>query len=142
MADSSLPGTTSDLPSPPFVHLQGIPNFRDLGGWPIAGEPNKSVRRNLIFRCGEPTRATEEDIEKIKSLGVTHVFDFRSIPEIEKLQVSGAHGVVTAWPGVERVYCPVFPEESFDPVSLAALYADYNSSDPQVRCSRVCQYIC
>lgn len=132
MGDNPLVGTSSDLPSPPFIPLQGIPNFRDLGGWPIAGEPNKSVRRNLIFRCAEPTRATDEDIEKIKSLGVTKIFDLRSRPEIEKLQISGAAGVVTAWPGIERVYCPVFPEESYDPVMLAKRHADYQTEDGEV----------
>ncbi|KAF2102836.1 hypothetical protein NA57DRAFT_32723 [Rhizodiscina lignyota] len=131
MEDSTLHGTSSTLPSPPFVHVQGIPNFRDLGGWPISGEPNKSVRRNFIFRCGEPTRATDEDVEKIKSLGVTNVFDLRSKPEIEKHQVSGAAGIVTSWPGIERIYSPVFPEESYDPVSLVSRHADYQTSNSE-----------
>jgi hypothetical protein len=112
--------------------MNGIANFRDLGGYPIASNPNKSVRRNYIYRCAEPTKATEEDIAKIKSHGVTHIYDLRSNPEINKLQISGAAGVVTNWPGVERVYCPVFPEESYDPVSLAVRHADYHQGDAEV----------
>lgn len=131
--DIKLPGTPTTLPSPPFVHLHGIPNFRDLGGWPISGKPGKSVRRNFIFRCGEPTRATEEDIKKIQSLGITHVFDLRSNPEIKKLQVTGvSNGVVTSWPGIERVYSPVFPEQEYDPVSLAKRHAEYLTDKPEV----------
>jgi hypothetical protein len=126
------PTTPSSLPSPPFVSMGGIANFRDLGGYPIEGNPNQSVRRNYIFRCAEPTKATEEDIQKIKAQGITHIYDLRSNPEINKLQISGAAGTVTNWPGVERVYSPVFPEESYDPVSLALRHADYHEGNVEV----------
>lgn len=132
------PETSTDLPSPPFVHLKGIANFRDLGGWPISSSPTKSVRRNYIFRCAEPTKATEETIAKIKSLGITHIYDLRAAPEIKKYQVSsgeagaGAGDGVVNWPGVERVYCPVHPETSFDPVSMALRHADYLKAGDEV----------
>jgi hypothetical protein len=126
------PETSSSLPSPPFVSMKGIANFRDLGGYTIASDQTKCVRPNFIYRCAEPTKATEEDIEKIKSLGITHIYDLRSDPEIKKLQISGSAGTVTDWPGVERVYCPVFPEESYDPVSLAVRHADYHEGTEEV----------
>jgi hypothetical protein len=129
-----IPQTTASLPSPPFVTMQGIANFRDLGGYAIASDPKKSVRMNYIFRCAEPTSATEQDITKINTeLKVTHIYDLRSNPEIEKLQVSGGKGKVVNWPGVERVYCPVFPETSYDPVSLAIRHADFHRGDIVVR---------
>jgi hypothetical protein len=121
------PETSSDLPSPPFIHLKGIANFRDLGGWPISSSPKKSVRRNYIFRCAEPTKATEETIAKIRSLGITHIYDLRAAPEIKKFQVSTLKGEgdgVVNWPGVERFYCPVHPEESFDPVGIVLRHSD------------------
>jgi hypothetical protein len=132
----SHPETSTTLPSPPFVHLKGIANFRDLGGWPISLSPLKSVRRNYIFRCAEPTKATEETIAKIRSLGITHIYDLRAAPEIKKHQVSssdkhGGDGVVN-WPGVERVYCPVHPEESYDPISLALRHGDYLEKGDEV----------
>lgn len=134
--DKIVPGTPSTLPSPPFVTLEGIPNFRDIGGWPIAGQATKSVRRNRIFRCGEPTKATATDISKVKSLGVSCVFDLRSNPEIKSRlgsDVAGAGGQGAAdWPGVERRFVPVFPDQSYDPVSLAASHKDYMSEDAQV----------
>ncbi|PGH26768.1 hypothetical protein AJ80_01532 [Polytolypa hystricis UAMH7299] len=89
------------------------------------------LRRHYIYRCGEPTKATEETINKIRSLGVTHIFDLRSIPEIKQFQVSGSAGSVPNWPGVERVYCLVFLEDSYDPVSLARRHADYKGENPQ-----------
>ena len=60
------------------------------------------------------------------------MFDFRSNPEIQKLQASGTKGILTEWPGIERVFCPVFPDESYDPVNLAASHADYMSEDVEV----------
>lgn len=119
------PETPTTLPSPPFVHLKGIPNFRDLGGSPIAGDGSVSVRRNYLFRCAEPTQASPEAIEKIRSLGITHIFDLRSLPEIEKHQVSNTGSRVVDWPGVERVFTPVFRDVGYDPVSLAKRHADY-----------------
>lgn len=58
------------------------------------------------------------------------MYDWRATPEIKKFQVStlvGGEGEelsesgdgVVNWPGVQRVYCPVHPENSYDPVSLA-----------------------
>src|SRR6266480_7255976 len=126
------PETSSSLPSPPFVPLNGIPNFRDIGGYPISSSPHLSVRRNYIFRCGEPTKASPEAIAKIQSLGVTHIYDLRSKAEIQKLQLLGTGTVVTDWPGVERVYVPVFPEDAYDPVSMAVRHADYLSGDADV----------
>lgn len=123
-------GTPTTLPSPPFVHLDGIPNFRGIGGWPVPS--GQSIRRNLVFRCGEPTRATDEDVKKIQSLGVTHVFDLRSNPEIQKLQELGVAGrAVIAWPGVERIHSPVFSEQAYDPVSLAARHAEHLTDNPE-----------
>jgi len=127
------PETPASLPTPPFVTLSGIPNFRDLGGWPIASWPHHSVRRNYVFRCGEPTKATDEAVEKIKSLGVKHIFDLRSNPEIRQHQLSGRSAGVTNWPGVERVYVPVFPEDSYDPLSIATRHADYQKGTTEVR---------
>ena len=133
------PETPATLPTPPFVTLSGIPNFRDLGGWPIASLPGHSVRRNYVFRCGEPTRATDEAVEKIRSLGIRHIFDLRSNPEIKQLKISGTSMGVTDWPGVERVYVPVFPEDAYDPVSMATRHADYQKGTKEVHHGQLCQ---
>lgn len=69
----------------------------------------------------------------MKTLHISSVYDLRSKPEIEKLQVSGPEAVIKEWPGIKRVYNPVFPEESWDPVSLAARHADYQAGDAEVR---------
>ncbi|EPE05323.1 tyrosine phosphatase [Ophiostoma piceae UAMH 11346] len=125
------PETPTTLPSPPFVHLKGIPNFRDLGGSPIGDDGSVAVRRKYLFRCAEPTQASSEAVEKIRSLGITHIFDLRSLPEIERMQVSSTGSRVTEWPGVERVFTPVFRDVGYDPVSLAKRHADYQDERPE-----------
>lgn len=58
----------SDLPSPPFVHIPGIANFRDAGGQTTRSGQN--VRRGLIYRSADPSKATEEGLSKMgKELG-------------------------------------------------------------------------
>jgi hypothetical protein len=117
--------------------MKGIPNFRAVGGYPITGQPGKSLRKGLLFRCAEPTKGTTEDIKTIKSLGINRIYDLRSIPEIKKHQVANAGtgnaGEPYKWDGVERVYAPVFPEESWDPVSMAVRHKEYQKAGPEVR---------
>lgn len=116
--------------------MKGIPNFRAVGGLPIANEPNKSFRSGFLFRCAEPTKATPEDLEKIRSLGINRIYDLRSIPEIKKHQIANigneTSGEPYSWEGVERVYAPVFPEESWDPVSMAIRHKEYQREDAEV----------
>lgn len=56
--------TTGDLPSPPFLSVPGLPNFRDAGGYEVisdspsisSGEGRrkvKIVRRGILFRSSE-----------------------------------------------------------------------------------------
>ncbi len=53
----------TQLPSPPFVDIPGISNFRDIGGLPtINGE---QIRRGLVFRSADPCKATEEGMKKM-----------------------------------------------------------------------------
>lgn len=51
----------TSLPSPPFVNVPGIANFRDIGG--------NNVRRGLVYRSADPSKPTEEGLMKMKDLG-------------------------------------------------------------------------
>jgi protein tyrosine/serine phosphatase len=100
------------LPVPPFIHVQGVPNFRDLGGYlcpPPAhisssqtevggtsettggggagggGGKKYMVRKNLLFRCAHPTQLTQHGATTLRDLGITNIYDLRSAPEIDKL---------------------------------------------------------
>lgn len=114
--------------TPPFVHVEGVHNFRDLGGYPIKTHPNASpliVRRNLIFRCAEPSKITVAGAQTLRSLGITTVFDLRSGPELEKQK---ARAPVVHIDGIQRQFVPVFADVDYSPESIALRYKDYASS--------------
>jgi Tyrosine phosphatase family len=117
------------LPSPPFVSVSGIYNFRDLGGYAVS--PTLSIRRNLVYRCGEPSRVTQEGVETLKSLGITHMYDLRSKVEIDRNKDAGWGGV-KEWDGCERVFAPVFIDQDYSPENLALRFKDYASDGTEV----------
>jgi len=120
------------LPSPPFITVAGIPNFRDLGGYPSASPSNYSIRREVIYRCAEPSQVTKDGITTMQRLGITHVYDLRSSNEIERAQAAGWGGVVE-WEGCERVFVPVFSDQDYSPENLAVRYKDYSANGTEVK---------
>lgn len=51
-------------------------NFRELGGY--MSEDGRKVRNGCFFRCGPLADLNEEESAFVRSLGIRHVFDFRS----------------------------------------------------------------
>ena len=56
--------------------IQEIENFRDLGG--IRTNDGKTVKKGKLFRCAALHNASEEDIQRIRELGIDTIVDFRS----------------------------------------------------------------
>ncbi|KAI1474658.1 tyrosine phosphatase family-domain-containing protein [Daldinia eschscholtzii] len=115
----------SELPSPPFVHIDGLPNFRDLGGYPASD--TKVVRRGLVFRSSEPSKVTDDGVSKLQALGITKVFDLRSAAEIEKGMRDGFGWSIKEWDGASRHFVPVFLDLDYSPEALALRYKNYAS---------------
>ncbi|TFK55095.1 hypothetical protein OE88DRAFT_1694392 [Heliocybe sulcata] len=111
------------LSSPPFVEVDGIVNIRDFGGHPTS-DRSARVRSCYLFRSGEPTKITESGKDKLKSLGVRKVFDFRSELEIAKYKAA-----TPAVDGVEFVRAPVSDDDAYDPVGLAARVKRFQADD-------------
>lgn len=61
------------------LHLQGVHNFRDFGGYRLSG--GGRLKRGLLWRSGQHYGATDADVEKIAALGLASVFDLRSSKE-------------------------------------------------------------
>ncbi|KAI1445224.1 protein-tyrosine phosphatase-like protein [Annulohypoxylon stygium] len=132
-----------ELPSPPFHSIPGLPNFRDIGGYPVAagsGDPaqpqggsnTKVVRRGLVYRSSEPSKVTEDGVSKLQGLGIGRVFDLRSALEIER----GVHGngngwKVKEWDGARREFVPVFLDQDYSPEALALRYKNYSSESAE-----------
>ncbi len=111
------------LPSPPFLHVEGLPNFRDLGGYPVDGQPGRVVRHKVVFRSSEPSQLTDAGIATLQRLGISHVYDLRSIPEVERFVQQGG-GAVREWHGARRVFVPVFLDEDYSPEAIAQRFSN------------------
>ncbi|KAI1339246.1 tyrosine phosphatase family-domain-containing protein [Xylariaceae sp. FL0016] len=117
------------LPSPPFLAVPGLPNFRDAGGYPLSGpsgsDVNKVVRRNIIYRASEPSRLSPEGVAQLQALKIAHVYDLRSAVEIERGQREGHGWHIKEWEGATRHFVPVFLDQDYSPEALASRYANY-----------------
>ncbi|KAJ6107725.1 hypothetical protein N7523_009048 [Penicillium sp. IBT 18751x] len=107
-------------PCPPFVVVEGVRMFRDIGGSPESG-----LRKGLVFRSGDPSTMTQLGLVKVLEQGIEKIFDLRNPIEFEgDHSVHGArHQSILAqetspiYPGqicdagIERVVVPVFADE-------------------------------
>ena len=104
-----------------FLQTQGIHNFRDYGGYPVAG--GGEVRRGLLFRSGQHVEATDEDLAAIAALDIHTVIDLRGLSERELhpcRRVDGFDGEVIFHEG-ETSSSP--PHMDVEPGTTTAEYA-------------------
>ncbi|MGI4746595.1 MAG: tyrosine-protein phosphatase [Janthinobacterium lividum] len=59
--------------------LESAPNFRDMGGYP--SRDGRVVRHGLLFRSGILAELSDDDLYRLKEIGVRTVCDLRSIGE-------------------------------------------------------------
>jgi protein-tyrosine phosphatase len=76
--------------------LVGLPNARDLGGYPAVD--GRTVRPGLLLRAEALTNATPEDVTALEQMGVGTVVDLRGDSEIAAFGAG-------PWPG-NRVHVP------------------------------------
>ena len=62
------------------VRLSGQPNFRDLGGYVNAD--GVQVRWGMVYRSGDLSSLTEDDLTKVEMLGLARVLDLRKDWEV------------------------------------------------------------
>jgi protein-tyrosine phosphatase len=58
------------------IVLEGVPNFRDLGGY--TSTDGGIVRTGRVFRSGHLAKSTDDDLATLTRLGIRTVVDFRS----------------------------------------------------------------
>ncbi|OQO02377.1 hypothetical protein B0A48_11931 [Cryoendolithus antarcticus] len=123
---------SNSLPSPPFIEIEGIANFRDIGGYPTTS--SKKVRNGLVYRAADPSKVTLEGLKKMKEeLGITTIFDFRSLPELQRTgpewaDVETDHPDPFAPYGITRHWTPVFAAQDYGPEQVALRYKHYTRS--------------
>lgn len=130
--------TSSDmpLPSPPFIDVPGLRNFRDAGGYPVVTTSSSSsspakkkmVRRGVLFRASEPSRVTDAGVRVLaEDLRIATVYDLRSRVEMDLY-------APREWPGAERVFCPVFADEDYAPEAVARRFSNFARDDGSEVC--------
>jgi len=62
------------------IKLQGAINFRDIGGYKT--KDGKEVKWGKIYRSAEINRLTAADLEKLETLKIHYVLDFRGPAEV------------------------------------------------------------
>lgn len=117
----------TDLPSPPFIDVPGLINARDIGGYPIGSQPGKVVRRGVLFRSGDPSETTDEGVARLKELGITLVYDLRSIKELERDKNHGKDTRIKEWEGARRIYAPVFRDTDYSPEAVGGRIEAYKN---------------
>jgi len=63
-----------------MMKFEKIANARDLGGLKAGG---KTIREGLLLRSAGLGRATDDDLEELRRMGVRHVVDMRTMFEAE-----------------------------------------------------------
>lgn len=136
--------TTDDmpLPSPPFIEIPGLRNFRDAGGYPVTittlstSSPPKIIRRGLLFRASEPSMVTDHGIRIMTDeLRIAKVYDLRSQAEIDRDTAPGSSRggrYVREWAGAERVFAPVFGDEDYSPEAIAVRFSNFSRMGSEV----------
>lgn len=125
----------STLPSPPFFLVPNINNLRDAAI--SLSTPHGPIRHGILFRSAEVSKLDHPGWEAVHDLGVAHVFDLRSKPEVEKgwagivAKADGGEDIRPSWlrdmeaAGVQRTWVPVFKETDYSPEKLAERYQKY-----------------
>ncbi|GAA1482247.1 tyrosine-protein phosphatase [Gordonia sinesedis] len=59
--------------------IPGLPNLRDLGGWPTAD--GRTTRPGVIYRSADLTGLTADDLDLFRDLDIRTIYDLRSANE-------------------------------------------------------------
>lgn len=85
------------------ITLQGGINFRAFDGYEMAD--GRKIRANVLFRSGALAQLTPQDIEKVSSLPVSHILDYRD-------QKEAMMRPDTLWPDIFYECVPANPSEN------------------------------
>jgi protein-tyrosine phosphatase len=77
-----------------ILDFEGIPNFRDFGGYDTAC--GRGLQAGRLYRSGHHHDATEADVEKLAALGIAVIVDLRRTAEREREPSR-------RWPGFEAM---------------------------------------
>ena len=100
--------------APRYIHVDGVINFRDSGGWKTTLVPNGVTKQGMYYRCAQFDSITAEGKAAMKELGIKLDIDMRDRPpskspassddwEIEILNAAVASGTENyRWEGKQN----------------------------------------
>lgn len=94
------------------IPFEAIHNFRDIGGY--AGEGG-AIRPGLVYRSATVHGATPADRERLRELGLRHIIDLRSDPEVAGDGVASFDDIGAAW-----AHIPIYRDIDASPEAMAA----------------------
>ena len=81
---SSAP--TQETKKTRFVEIDGVVNFRDLGGY--SGAEGKTVKWRTLYRAGQLDRVDEQGLRSAQALGIRSIIDLRFEEETKLYQTN------------------------------------------------------
>jgi protein-tyrosine phosphatase len=88
-----------------MTKLQGVANFRELGGLPASD--SQQIRSGVMYRSGHLADTTEADREQLLALGIRTVVDLRTDHDLE------ADGDDVLPDGITRVHAPIHDDAGY-----------------------------
>lgn len=106
------------------VPLSGQPNFRDLGGY--RSSDGRTVRWGLLYRSGELSQLSDDDVGKLGGLGIKAVVDLRSPAEVS------ARGEGRLPPDARAYPMPIASSDMFAKLIPMFLKGDFSQVPPDL----------
>jgi protein-tyrosine phosphatase len=106
------------------VPLAGQPNFRDLGGY--AASDGRRVKWGVVYRSGELSQLSDDDVGKLGELGIKTVVDLRSPEEVS------ARGEGRLPPGAQLSQFPIASSDMFAKLIPMFLKGDFSQVPPDL----------
>ena len=111
LADAPIKSFTIKDVTPRYIHVDGVINFRDCGGWESSLVDGAKIKQGLYYRCAQFNSITADGKAAMKDLGIKLDIDMRDRPpstspasssdwEIEIMNAAVASGTEsTRWEG-------------------------------------------
>ena len=106
------------------VPLSGQPNFRDLGGYRTSD--GRTVKWGLVYRSGELSQLSDDDVGKLGGLGIKAVVDLRSPEEVS------ARGEGRLPPDARAYPMPIASSDMFAKLIPMFLKGDFSQVPPDL----------
>lgn len=132
LRSSELCSNVSTIPR--WKQVDGVSNFRDVGGWPLLNPARELplalphalyyVQPGFAYRCANMSSITSSGLATLHNLRIKVIFDLRSDGECKSDGIPLDLDLV----GVTRVHAPVYANENFLPEAIAMRYSNLMSS--------------